>query len=87
MNNVVIYQNTQDAHHMNKHLKLYLKERINDTVIVNDGENYTEDLLNVLYYSDPESGHSPPTKVKTIEMINLALECGKRKKYRFTKYL
>jgi hypothetical protein len=74
---IFYFQNTCDKMHVNKHLKPFVNK-------FNEGDcNYLvvdlteldqlergEYKFNVLYYSDPESGHSPPNKDSTIEMIN-----------------
>ena len=65
-------QNKADIHHMKKHLDVLL-EKVEDKnfVLVEEGEIlHDERNLNVLFYTDPESGHSPPSKEKTIQIIN-----------------
>ncbi len=69
---VFIFQNAHDKAHLKKHLKPFLESVPNNDVCVSD---YCEDgsphvkKLNVIYYNDESSGHSPPGKDVTVNMI------------------
>ncbi len=68
---IYYYQNTSDLHHMSKHLEVYLATlNNNDFQVVENNKIAELKKLNVLFYEDSESGHSPPNKMKTIEIIN-----------------
>lgn len=73
------YQNIVDSHHMKKHLQLYLKTLDSKVFSEFNVRDSIEKLnqLNIIYYEDPESGHSPPSKEKTIQIINQIIE-GKK---------
>jgi hypothetical protein len=64
-------QNKEDIHHYNEHLLTYL-ETINigyyrESNLTNPNYNNS---LNIIYYEDDESGHKPPNKEKTINILN-----------------
>lgn len=66
------YQNSEDRHHVEKHLNIYLLtlnkdifERLNVNDIIESDKK-----LYILNYSDSESGHSPPNKEKTLCLID-----------------
>ena len=72
---IFYFQNTFDKHHMEYHLKPfiteigiqpYLSEQKLDCITLSD-----ERRLNVIYYEDESSGHSPPSKEETMRMLSL----------------
>ena len=72
---IFYFQNTFDKHHMEYHLKPfiaeagiqpYFSEQKLDCITLSD-----ERKLNVIYYEDESSGHSPPSKEETMRMLSL----------------
>ena len=71
---IYIFQNLHDEHHLNRHLKPLIKDysgmlhesEMNDEAIKSAG-------LNVIYYQDEKSGHSPPDRNNTVAMIKSVL--------------
>lgn len=67
------YQNTADSHHVQKHLDPLLNElRTDDYELVNGGNQdfITNRMLKIIYYSDKQSGHSPLSRLETIQILN-----------------
>jgi hypothetical protein len=69
---IFIYQNTCDTHHMEKHLKYFLNTLDESLYSIHKEELDLNkiNLLNIIYYTDPESGHAPPNKQITIDLLN-----------------
>jgi len=75
--NLLIFQNKRDLHHMNKHIKPLLMTLPKGSYTERtfpDINGSSQMNMTVFYYDDAESGHSPPDKKTTIEMINFAIE-------------
>jgi predicted esterase YcpF (UPF0227 family) len=73
---IYYYQNLADDHHVERHLNLFLEE-IDEGFWQKVNPNFKlekDKKLYVLFYNDPITGHSPPSKVKSIEMINNVLD-------------
>lgn len=68
---IFYYQNTSDLHHMKKHLEPYIATLSkNDFQLINNNDKVSKlKGLNVFFYEDTESGHSPPNKDKTLKII------------------
>lgn len=68
---IYYYQNIRDIHHVEKHRNPYL-ETLNRELFqlldVND-KVIPDKKLYIFNYNDPESGHSPPNKEKTLAII------------------
>lgn len=67
---IVIFQNKHDENHMNRHLQPFLKQQ--DAASVSelqgaDGERLNK--INTVIYDDAASGHAPPSKEVTLEML------------------
>ncbi len=74
---VIYYQNTCDEKHLNLHLKPLISSLEKADVNEMEWENVQDvkqSNFNVIYYADSISGHSPPDKKITIEMINYAFK-------------
>lgn len=67
---VVIFQNRHDEKHMNKHLRPFLKQQDSGWVTELQGTGgETLNKINTVIYDDPASGHAPPSKEVTLEML------------------
>jgi hypothetical protein len=72
---IYVYHNLQDVKHINKHLNPYLKNLDESFYRKSFLEGFSlkggipDVPLNVFYYDDVESGHRPPGKEQTMEMI------------------
>lgn len=66
---VIIQQNTEDSHHLDVHLTPYLDSLPEDLYSTNEKLS-EEKKLNIYYYTDAKSGHSPPGKEDSIPQIN-----------------
>ena len=67
------YQNTADTHHVKHHLKPLLNslnENSYESIVGLNQIFGTNLMLKVVYYTDPENGHSPPSKSQTITILN-----------------
>lgn len=67
------YQNTADLHHVQKHLDPLLNELRKDDYELVNGVNQdflTNKMLKIVYYTDKLSGHSPLSKLETIQILN-----------------
>lgn len=82
---IYYYQNIADKHHMEKHLKPYLANIApREFVGVNANEVIpSEKKLYVLYYNDPENGHSPPNKERTLAIFTDILDDNIGKGYKW----
>ena len=69
---IYYYQNIKDSHHIEQHLNPYLKTLSRDIfqVVELKDKVKTDKKLYIFYYNDPESGHSPPNKEKTLALID-----------------
>jgi len=70
---ILYYQNVDDGHHLQHHLKPLLESLNEQEYEIVDGLNKTfstDKNLKVIYYSDPKSGHSPLTKEDTVSILN-----------------
>lgn len=75
---IYYYQNKDDTHHVKKHLEPYLNSVDKKFISFFKDINIEKlNKLNILYYDDPNSGHSPPNKEITIKIID---DCIKEKK-------
>ncbi|WFM69803.1 alginate lyase family protein [Halomonas sp. CKK8] len=72
---VFIFQNRYDVKHVQKHLSPYLKsiepDLCKEYQVLDIYKGYSS--LNIVYYEDELSGHSPPGKSDTLAMINSVL--------------
>ncbi len=68
---IYYYQNIRDRDHLEKHLNPYLKTLNRELFQLLDlNDKVTSDKkLYIFKYNDPESGHSPPNKEKTLAII------------------
>lgn len=74
---IYIFQNTEDEKHLVKHLKPFIESVGDEIVKVVDycslEKGHSDDkTINIAYYKDQASGHSPPGKSVTVEMIESA---------------
>jgi hypothetical protein len=69
---IYYYQNSQDSHHVERHLNPYLETLDSDIfqIVKIDEEIKLDKKLYVFKYNDPNSGHSPPNKEKTLKIID-----------------
>ena len=82
---IYYYQNVADLHHVEKHLKPYINtidsqyiEILSENAIVKENKK-----LYILNYNDSESGHSPPSKDKTIQILNDVINEKIKKGYKW----
>ncbi len=68
---IYYYQNIGDTHHMVRHLKPYLETLDTNVfqIIHNNDSILKNKKLYIFKYDDPEGGHSPPNKEKTLKII------------------
>ncbi|WP_445157483.1 heparinase II/III domain-containing protein [Halomonas sp. E14] len=70
-----LFQNIHDEAHLYRHLKPMIKELGDGVNEESYGSNsINQSLLNVIYYEDQGSGHSPPGKEMTVQMINSVIK-------------
>ena len=69
---IYYYQNIKDSHHVEQHLNPYIKTLNRDIFQIVELEDKikADKKLYIFYYDDPESGHSPPNKEKTLALID-----------------
>lgn len=70
---ILYYQNIYDEHHLRYHLKPMLKYLDKEQYIETNGlfeKLEKKSQLQVIYYSDPHSGHSPLSKIDTIRILS-----------------
>jgi hypothetical protein len=76
---IFIMQNTDDSIHVERHLKPWLaKIDAKDWTAVSfeRGMLLTPRKINIIYYSDPIAGHSPPGREDTLMALNFAFQCA-----------
>ena len=69
---VYIFQNTTDTAHMVRHLKPFLKSVKQSFINEFDKwptQDFNENKLNIIFYTDETSLHSPPAMAETLEML------------------
>lgn len=74
---IFIMQNTEDEHHVKRHIGYYAKKLPTGlcTQCVEGADSKDEDaLINISYYNDPVTGHAPPDKETTLAYIRDARE-------------
>ncbi|MBN8431786.1 heparinase II/III family protein [Microbulbifer salipaludis] len=73
---VCIFQNVHDESHLLRHLKPMINRYKGDITEFNFGSGsvVSKTGLNIVYYDDPELGHSPPNKETTLKMIALVTQ-------------
>lgn len=70
---ILYYQNLEDGHHLHHHLYPLLETLSKDDYEIVDSIDQkfiTDKKMKVIYYSDPESGHSPLGRVDTVNILN-----------------
>lgn len=69
---IIYYQNKYDGHHVCKHLDPLLSIVPEELYITLDDESQLDEnkSLNIIYYEDEKSGHSPPNKKDTLSLLN-----------------
>lgn len=72
----VVFQNRADEAHMGRHLGQFLSGLEGDKFEEMEwhGRLNVSNPLNVVYYNDPGTGHSPPDRETTMAMLNAVME-------------